>query len=225
MFETKVFKVIDKEALSDTSGTSRASASTSRGLFSNHSTASASNTVRTNQIQNVTFESIDDPDDHKRIKFVNQDFETPVGKTTAVYFMNDEPIAYLPSKKAECTPLNWLRTENQQSITVCIFVFLICCIPFVGSLVFLGNLGKGYKHYVNGSFKEDNTPRIVAVIGLVLLSFLPIFQAFTFFAIMNIVLSAAYVYFVYKAEGKIYDGIVSIKKQAAEALSSVRDKM
>jgi len=57
------------------------------------------------------------------------------------------------------------------------------------------------------------------------LSFLPIFQAFTFFAIMNIVLSAAYVYFVYKAEGKIYDGIVSIKKQAAEALSSVRDKM
>lgn len=225
MFKSAVLKVIDKEVLSHTSGTSSTSTSVSRGVFNNQTTATASNTVKTDHIQNITFESLEDPDDTLRVKFINQEFETPVGKNTAVYFMNNEPIAYIPSKKAECMNLNYLRNENQQSIVASIFVFILCCIPFVNILIYLGNLNKKHTYYSNGAFHDELNTRNVAIGALVLFMLVGMFKSLVLFIVVGIPVAGAFNYFMHKGEGLVYQGIKDLRNQAAEALNAIRDKM
>lgn len=83
-FSAKVLKVIDKKVLSHTSGTSSTTTTSNRGFLSNQTTATATNTIKTDHIQNLTFED-EESEDIKRCKFVNQEFETPVGKNTAIF--------------------------------------------------------------------------------------------------------------------------------------------
>lgn len=221
MFKLKVLKVIEKESLSHTSGTSSVS------VNSYNSTATASNTIRTDHIQNITFETLDDTDEIMRIKFINQDFQTPVGKNTAIYFMDNEPVAYIPSKKSDCLYLNHLRNESvtKKIYLLYIFMFLFCCIPFMNTFLYFSILFKKFPYYNNGAFHNQWNTHYVALAGLSSLYLIFKFDSLILFTIVGIPISALFNYFMHKSDTRINNGVKEIRNQAAEALNAIRDKI
>ena len=230
MFRAEVLKVIDKESLAYTSGTASATSSSSRSSFSSYSSASASvsNTITTDHIQNVTFESLKDPDDILRVKFINEEFQTAVGKNTAVYFMNDQPIAYIPSKRGDCFYLGYLLKAREKAFLLSFLFFVILCIPFINIVCYLYCLKMESEYYSEGVLKIDKTIRKISIHALVALFvsllFSPVFTIGLFF-LVTFVMAIIYSFTMYKIAKMVSNGVEELKLKAVEELEKIRAEM
>lgn len=137
--------------------------------------------------------------------------------------MNDEAVAYIPSKKAPCKSLNYLSGKDEASIATCVLLFLIMCVPFIGTLIYLGNLGKIYTYYKEGSIHDFKKIPLISVIGacLVGMSFVSLI---TFF-ILGIPVAACFAYFSYVGDKLCDEGKKELFNRACNELEMLREKI
>lgn len=226
-FEAKVLKLIDKETVSNTHGTSSTHTTSSRGLLTSNNTATATNTVRTDKLTTLIFEDKDQ--DTITIKLKNEDFDVAKDKNTALYFLRDTPIAYIPSKKANVIPMQFLSDNDKPSVFVYAFMFILCCIPFLNILVYLGNLNKSTRYFENGNFTIKGVEKSVGVIALAIGVF-GIFLGYSSHSlllggIITIIASGFFVHHMYQFDKKVYFGKLEILKKAQQELEAIRDQI
>lgn len=222
MLVNRVVKILEKDSVSKTSGSSSLTTRSNGGLFGG-TTSTATNNIRTDHIQKVVMEDINN-ETVVTYDFINQNFETPVNRNTAISLLKGKPMAYIPSKKAEVRPLTYLTLREKPSKIAMYILFLICCVPILNFIILASHIFKNIEYYENGSIKTYTQFRVACLLGCIAaLSYFVIGYYGMF--VLGILASGYCFYSYYEGLSLEYKGKEALWAECKAGLEPLRDQI